>query len=167
MKTTLTSIQKPHTDNIFDGIKIIEWRTMPLPEGLHFVYEAKAHGGCGRVIGRMNIIPSEISYSVDEIPEILIEAGCVSREYLRKYAKGKKLYPNYILFAKRFEHPMPLNFMTPYCKHMQNQECNKYNCPHIDIYEYPWNHEGYYSCNKTVSRPPQSYMFIDVIGEHY
>ena len=107
MKATLTAIQPPHTTNIFDGIKKIEWRTFKMPPGLHYVYETKRNKGSGMVIGTMQIIHSTCYDRVNDIPEFLIEAGCVSRSFLRDYAKGKKLYANVIQDAKRLEQPKP------------------------------------------------------------
>lgn len=102
----LTSINKPHTDNIFDGTKTIEWRKSPLPKTTHYAYETLNKGGCGKVIGQFDVVeiikfnPLGDSYR----PEWLAK-GCVSIEDLIKYANGGIIYANVIENAKRFDVP--------------------------------------------------------------
>ena len=132
MKATLTSINPPHTNNIFAGIKIIEWRTFALPDGLHFVYETKKCFGLGKVIGTFEKIRHYTFNSVDEIPDYVIEAGCVPREFLEAYAKGRKLFANVIFNARRFEIPKAYPYFI-----------------------------GYHS-RQCLTAPPQSYMYIEV-----
>lgn len=55
MKSVLISIQKPHTDDIFCGKKLLEWRKLQLPYGKYYVYESKKNGGCGKVVGELEI----------------------------------------------------------------------------------------------------------------
>lgn len=112
MKAVMISINKPHTDNIFDEIKTVEWRTKPLPIGKHFVYETKNKGGCGKVIGKMDITENipivvfgiDCQLGVNE----LIKHGCVNAKYLIEYAdkhKASILYANVIENAKRYDKP--------------------------------------------------------------
>ena len=61
MKITITSIQPPHTANIFSGKKTVEWRTKPLPIGEHHVYETKKNNGAGMITGKMQIIRNYFS----------------------------------------------------------------------------------------------------------
>jgi len=132
MKAALTSMNPPHTTNVFEGRKIIEWRTFALPEGLNFVYETKKGRGLGKVIGTMEISRSYSFNSVEEIPDYLIDAGCVPREFLKAYAKGRKLFANVILNARRFEIPKAYPYFI-----------------------------GYHS-RQCLTAPPQSYMYIEV-----
>ena len=150
MKATMTSINPPHSSNIFEGRKIVEWRTFALPEGLHFIYETKRGFGLGMVIGTLEISRSYTFNSVDEIPDYMIDAGCVPREFLKAYSKGKKLYANIIYNAQRFVNPQPLDF---YFKHNEDTlRCNK---------------NGIFACHNCgkscrVLRAPQCYCFIQV-----
>ena len=130
MKTALTSINKPHIDNILSGDKEVEWRTKPLPIGKHLAYETKRHHGSGMVTGIFEVVRHYRFNNVDEIPDHCIRRGMVSREFLKKYAKGRTLYANIIISPERF--------ITPH---------------HISEYI------GYTS-GKSVSMPPQSFMYV-------
>lgn len=132
MKATLTPINPPHTTNIFDGKKIVEWRTYPLPEGLHYIYETKRCFGQGMVIGSLDITRSGSFSSVNDIPDYLIEAGYVSRDFLKAYARGKKLYAHIIIQARRFDTPKRITCFTNY------------------------------STKQLITRAPQSYIYIEV-----
>lgn len=109
MKAGLASINKPHTDNIFSGEKTIEWRKLPLPIGLNYVYETKNKGGCGKVIGNMHIVRNIRFKSVADIPTELIKLGCVDIPFLIAYANGGTIYANVIENAQRFEKPKELS----------------------------------------------------------
>lgn len=84
-KSAMISINKQHTDKIFALVdsdkKIIEWRTQPLPKCLHYVYETKNKGGCGKVVGEMTIVGFMKFSSIDNIPDKIIDFGKVDREY--------------------------------------------------------------------------------------
>ena len=97
----MLAINPPHSRNIMEGIKRVEWRKRPLMIGRRtFIYETKNGGGCGMVIGevvlgaaRSHRIFTEISRLLDED----IDFGCVPRDELKQYA-GKE----YILWASIF-----------------------------------------------------------------
>lgn len=109
MKAVLISIQRPHTTNIFDERKRIEWRTKPIPTGKSHVYETKNGGGIGKVIGECSIWRVKRYENVSFIPEEYIDAGCVPYDFLVKYSKGKPLYAHFIVSAKRYDKPKELN----------------------------------------------------------
>lgn len=129
MKITLTSIQPPHTTFIFNGSKIIEWRKRPLPLGRHDVYETRRNNGSGLVIGTMEITRHYFFNCIEEIPDYLIEEGCVTRAFLKCYAGNGPLYANVIFNPQKFEIPRIL----PY-------------------YKKPTD-------NSKIYTPPQSYMY--------
>ncbi len=110
MKLTMTAIQPPHTTNIFDGKKIIEWRKKPLPLGLHAVYETKRNNGAGLVIGSMEIVRHYFFNDVAEIPDYLIKEGCVPRSFLQSYAGKGPLYANVVFNPRRFEIPRDISY---------------------------------------------------------
>ena len=152
MKETMISIQKPHTDNIFAGIKRVEWRTYSLHPGRHHVYETKKGGGLGMVIGTFKTNTYYHFLNVDDIPDWLIRDGCVSREWLKKYARGRSLFANLIYDVERFEHPKnTISYM-------------KYNtihgCPYAEDDFYCKNHCNYACCVKT---PPQSFTYVYIL----
>ena len=136
MKATMTAINPPHTTNIFAGKKIVEWRTFALPDGEHYVYETKKNKGSGMVIGTFDKTRHYTFNTVDEIPEYLIEAGCVPRDFLEAYAKGRKLFANVIFNAKLFDTPKPY---TDYKK--------------FTLAEF---------VSSKIKMPPQSYLYIEV-----
>lgn len=109
MKSVLISIQPPHTNNIFDGIKGVEWRTRPMPTGKHYVYETKNGGGAGKVIGECAIWRVKRYENATFVPEETINLGCVPVEFLSSYSKGKPLYAHFIIDPKRYDKPKDLS----------------------------------------------------------
>jgi predicted transcriptional regulator len=159
----LVSIQPPHTTNIFDKIKSIEWRTRQMPTGKQFVYETKNGGGIGKVVGECTIWRVHRYDNVSLIPEGHIDAGCVPYEFLEQYAKGKPLYAHFIVNAKRYDKPKDLIEFYGYC----GEE------PKCDGCKYLWVESnesvGYYEqcCSlcegcKPLERPPQSWRWVEV-----
>lgn len=147
--TGLISINRPHTDDIFSGIKLLEWRTKPLPAGTYYVYETKNKGGCGMVIGEMQIVNAQAVDTSRPVGIWLVKAGCVQESALKHYAKNGTIYANFIKDAKRYDEPKPLS--------------NYLKCP------YPWDcsacdlFDGLdMSCNRKI-RPPQSWCRVEVM----
>ena len=138
MTNILTSINPPNTINIFSGEKIIEWRKSPLPIGTHHVYETKNGNGCGLVIGTMEITRNYFFNNIDEIPEYMIEAGCVPREILRCYVGPHSIYANVIFNAKRFDVPKKVT----------------------EYFKPSWSKA--FAGTLRVLRPPQAWMYVDV-----
>ena len=132
MKVALTSINKPHVDNILDLKKDIEWRTKPLPLGQHLAYETKRHGGKGIVVGSFYVVRNYVFNDVDEIPAHFIRRGKVSRNFIGRYAKGRKIYANVITDAERFCNPMHISELTSF------------------------------RTGKPLSVPPQSFLYVDL-----
>lgn len=161
-KATLTSINKPHADNIFSEDetrkKTVEWRTKPLPRGLHYVYETKNKGGCGKVIGEMTIVENIKYADVSAIPPEMILKGRVGARQLDIYSKGKPLYANVITNAKRHDKPKELGEFYARCgdRKMKCDGCKYkkqdswFDPPFCEV-------DGYIS----VKRPPQSYCFVE------
>jgi predicted transcriptional regulator len=114
MKAVLISIQPPHTDNIFDLLKGIEWRTKPLPTGKYYCYETKNGGGCGKVIGEFTIWQIKGYKNASHIPVNYIDFGCVPREFLMTYSKGKRIYANFIVNPIRYDKPKELREFSKY-----------------------------------------------------
>lgn len=153
MKASLTSINRPHTDNILTDEpsrkKTVEWRTKPLPKGLHYVYETKNKGGCGKVIGELTIVENIKYADVSAIPHETILKGRVGARQLDLYANGRPLYANVIVNAKRYEEPKELGEFKKY-----NRTC-KYSDLGLAIPKCKFCTD----CNLTA--PPQSYCFVE------
>ena len=151
MGAALTSIQPPHTDNIFDNIKGIEWRTKPLPTGKHYCYETKNGGGLGKVIGEFTIWRVKRYEKASYIPETEIDLGCVPKEFLMAYSKGKPIYANYIVRPIKYDKPRELSEFYNNCNGLCFDNSIKYKC-------ISFNPDSPYACNhiKPITRPPQS-----------
>lgn len=145
MKAIMISINKPHTDNIFNGKKTNEWRTRPLPLGKAYVYETKRGGGCGKVIGEMEIVKT-YRFHVDDLiyQDTLIEQGCVPYNFVANYAKGKEyISANIIVNAKRYNEPKELG-------EFKGRTLVWRGMNHIHDYDY-------------ITRPPQSWQFVEEV----
>lgn len=124
MTAIMISINKPHTDNIFSGKKTNEWRTRPLPLGKAYVYETKRGGGCGKVIGEIEIVKTYRFHTDDLIwQSTFLEMGCVPYNFVRKYVNGKEyISANIIANVKKYDTPKELGeFYTI-------KDCKKTNC---------------------------------------
>ena len=137
MKSKLISINPPHTNNIFEKVKGIEWRTKPIPMGKCYCYETKKCFGIGKVIGEFKVCRVERYEDVNLIPEEIINLGCVPIEFLEAYSKGRPLYANFIKDAQRYDNPKELSEFV--------------------VERYP--------CLTRLKRPPQSWCYIDHIAE--
>lgn len=164
MKAIMISINKPHTDNIFSGKKTNEWRTRPLPIGKAYVYETKHGGGCGKVIGEMEIVKTYRFHADDLIyQDTLIEQGCVPYNFVANYAKGKEyISANIIVNAKRYNEPKELKeFETP-CTCTGQYEGETYSdclfCDKAGDSDY-----GIIACDRKLKRPPQSWQRVEEI----
>lgn len=163
MKSVLISIQPPHTDNIFDNLKGIEWRTRPLPTGKHHCYETKNGGGCGKVIGEFSIWRVKRYENASRIPETEIDLGCVPKEFLMEYSKGKPIYANYIARPIKYDKPRELWEFKTKCKEYGSDNPNCTECHYyIDgmCYEYDESDCGC-SGRKPLKRPPQSWCYVE------
>ncbi len=148
MKSVLISIQPPNTNNIFDGIKRIEWRTKPLPTGKHYCYETKKCFGLGKVIGEYHVWRVKKYQNVSMIPEEYVAQGCVPIEFLEAYSKGKPLYAHFILRPQRYDKPKELREFVnydrcPYGGLVDCQKCGEHHC---------------------LTRPPQSWCYVEEEG---
>lgn len=145
MRAVLISINPPHTNNIFDEIKGIEWRTKPLPTAKHYCYETKKGSGQGKVIGQFIINCIQKFTDIDCIPEALITMGCVSRKFLKAYSKGRALYAHWIQEPIRYDKPLELSkFRKPIVCHRGK---DRENC------------KGCWDCE--ITRPPQSWCYVE------
>lgn len=152
----LISIQKPHTDLIFNFSKDVEWRKSSLPWQLYYVYESKSCGGIGAVIGEFEV---HSNYLLDlakakDVPD-LISAGRVSIDYLRVYAHGKPLIANFLRSVKKYSRPIPLNKFKYPCTRKQNC-CG---CKYAVLTELPFGSMEV-GCYPVVSRPPQNWCNV-------
>ena len=155
MTAVLTSINPPHTDNIFNKIKGIEWRTKPMPTGKHYCYETKKHGGCGKVIGEYTVWRVKRYENISMIYEGHIDSGCVPIEFLEAYSKGKPLYAHFIINPKRYDKPKELSeFIKAGALSYDDWLYGIYNGTSESTYEK-------YLMPFKVTRPPQSWCYVE------
>ena len=142
MKATLTSVNPPHTNHIFDKTKGVEWRTRPMPTGKHYCYETKKQGGLGKIIGEFTVWRIKRYENISMIPECNIASGCVPIEFLETYSKGKPLYAHFIINPKRYDKP---------------KELSEFNLPCIPECDGLCE----YGCLRPLKRPPQSWCYVE------
>lgn len=159
MKAVLISIQPPHTNNIFDLVKGIEWRTKPLPTGKYYCYETKNGGGLGKVIGEFTIWRVKRYESASHIPENHIDLGCVPKEFLMEYSKGKPIYANCIVNPIRYNKPKELSEFYRECEY--EKDCG--SCPHLYVENTPSCYETWCEVDGFIplKRPPQSWCYVE------
>ncbi len=163
MKKIMTSINPPFSQLILDGKKKIEWRTKPLPLGWSELYETKKKGGCGKVTGQFEVIQNiKFNLKGDTYRPHLIEKGCVPYEFLVEYANGKDyLYANVIDRVERYDKPKELSEFKVECptKNQINGDCNF--CKYMK-FSYYGKHP---KCNAYLKRPPQSWCYVESLGQ--
>ena len=167
MKAVMLSVQPPHTTNIFNGTKSIEWRTKPIPPGKQYLYETKNGGGVGKVVGECSIWRIHRYENVSLIPEGHIDAGCVPYEFLAKYSKGKPLYAHFIVNANRYDKPKALS------EFVVVGDCDCLNCKQCAWFDKGNGFNIEDDCNlayenvqrkeplKPLFRPPQSWCHVE------
>lgn len=113
MKPVLLSIQRPHTDNIKALIKNIEVRKSRPKQDTPFpcyIYETKAKGGCGKVIGEF------VCNNIYDCRDLNLDDICLTVEEWLKYTNGHKgiVYGWHISDLKIYDNPKELSeFFTP------------------------------------------------------
>ena len=155
-KAVLWSIRRPHTDNIKNGNKWDEIRKR-IPKDLsiltrNFIYETKANGGCGKVIGEFRVSQKTYIYAdIDEngtkhLYNTALIMPAISDEDLFNYLYDGKQNSGWALRISKlkiYENPKDLSeFRKP-----QNILCD-YGYGRFNEYE------------QMLTRPPQSWCYI-------
>lgn len=163
MKSVLISIHPKWCDLIASGNKTMEVRrTRPKIETPFkcYIYETKARSDMptfvdedGHVLytGRGQVIGEFVCDYVYENMSYDCEASCVSVSELKKYANGKPLYGWHISDLEIYDKPRELS---------EFRACNG-NCNHCKHRVVNPNDVGDVRCENKVTRPPQSYMFVE------
>lgn len=113
MKPILISIQRPHTDNIKALIKNIEVRKSRPKQDTPFpcyIYETKAKGGCGKIIGEFECD------NIYDCRDLLLDDICLTVEEWLKYTNGHKgiVYGWHISDLKIYDKPKELSEFSKY-----------------------------------------------------
>ena len=110
----MLAINPPHSRNILEGIKRVEWRKRQLLIGRrYFLYETKSGGGCGMVVGEAVISDVRPYFKCRDTFYILgsdLRDGCVSKEELYRYAgKNRVLYAHELTNVITYRKPIPIS----------------------------------------------------------
>ncbi len=182
MKAVLISTNRPHTDNIKALIKTLEIRkgkpSQPTPFPC-YIYETKSKGGCGKVIGEFvcdKIEEIQVRYAgyglgynekntwkigndvvvferndryIDSMftPKEIEDTMRLTCEELYEYLKSKHNgYAWHISQLKIYDKPKELGEFRKICKISEEYYCS--DCPLL-------------KCDKTITRPPQSWCYVE------
>lgn len=156
----LVSINPPHTNNIFDNIKGIEWRTKPMPLGKCFCYETKKCFGLGKVIGQFKIWRVKKYENISMIPEEYIELGCVPIEFLEAYSKGRPLYAHFIKRPKRYDKPRELSEFYTKCNE-GCEDCHFWQSVRVNADEFDMECASDFYGHIPLKRPPISWCYVE------
>lgn len=184
MEAILWSIRKPYTDYIIIGKKTIEVRKhIPkrlTPCSVNLIYETKANGGCGKVIGEFKCSKVEEIKMPANISKDFMQASCLNGNEIIKYL-GDDFYKNFyglhITDLKIYDKPKELsefrcvgqccqwdkieikeNVFGDYVDNCYDNSFCKTCCKY-------YNHD-FGQCDKPYShfltRPPQSYCYVEI-----
>lgn len=186
MKSVLISIQPKWCEKICNGEKTIEVRKsapkevpfkayiyctkdrknlLPIEHGevlekVNFWKNTDAYYGFGKVIGEFicdkvdeyTFSHYEAEYRVTHVEQ---DVMCLNQPELIRYGKGRPLYGWHISDLKIYDKPKVLREFKISCNR-KNPCCSCYN----RFTGKPWD-----ICNSTITRPPQSYMFVEEVEE--
>lgn len=173
MKAVLISIRKEHNKNIFDGTKRFEGRkTLPtiIPLGNHidntmpyapsdddvtcYVYEPKAGGGCGKVVGWFICDFAQSFHPALANMKMVANALCVTENFAKQYFNRDRSYMLRVCVPERYDKPKELSEFKPYNR--TEDDC-KYSHLGYAIPKCSDCHECY------VKRPPQSWCYVEEV----
>lgn len=175
MKSILQSIKPQYCELIASGKKTIEVRkTRPKLDVPFKVYiyctknapqkwfDETKHG---KVIGEYvcDYITPIFSRSRFWIAEDVLSASCLSFEEISKYADGAlNLYGWHISDLKIYDKPKELSEFHKPCKCLDEYEgevyCDCLNCEDAGDSDY-----GIIACDRTITRPPQSWCYVEEV----
>ena len=175
MKAVMISIHPKWVEKIANGEKTIEVRKTA-PQEVPFkcyIYETKGqyvkftHGahtkygyGRGKVIGwficdKVDEYHYDYCDGVDIDDDTILETA-IDREDINIYAKGKPLYGWHISDLKIYDNPKELSEFSRPCSY--SGLC--FSCKRTSFKK-----DGNLLCNTKITRPPQSWMRVEDLGE--
>ena len=186
MKSVLISIRPKLVEKIASGEKTIEVRKTA-PQEVPFkayIYESRNGGhrckhcnekdscysyapknvgcynGSGKVIGwficdKVDEYPYDYCDGVDIDDDTILETA-IDREDINIYAKGKTLYGWHISDLKIYDKPRELSEFSRPCSY--SGLC--FSCKRTSFKK-----DGNLLCNTKITRPPQSWMHVEDLGE--
>ena len=181
MKGILWSIRKPHTDNIKSGKKWDEIRKR-IPKDLsplvpNYIYETKANGGCGKVIGEFRVSQKTYIYAYENNGEkhlgnTAFIMPALTDEDLYNYlcsGKNKDGWALRIDKLKIYDKPKELSEFKATCnkvKHYETESKDFFDhCLHCEYLTEKTSCLDSFACGKFITRPPQSWCYVESLGE--
>lgn len=171
MKAVLISIRKEHNEKIFDGIKRFEGRkTLPaiIQLGNHidntttynpseydvicYVYEPKAGGGCGKVVGYFICDFAQTFHTKFANMRMVSNALRVSEDFAKQYFNREKGYMLRVCAPQRYDKPKALIEFCHPCD--RDPQCDCRYCVR-------------YGGNKPIFRAPQSWCYVEQLQNEY
>lgn len=119
--------------------------------------------GIRAVVDNMDVYAYDCCDGVDIDDDMLLET-MIDREYINIYAKGKPLYGWHISDLKIYDKPKELRKFRKPLDRVWGSYCNDYcdrGCISFGSTDYSCN--DYWNWEKGLTRPPQSYMFVEEI----
>jgi len=174
MKTVILSIQRENNRNIESGAKTLELRTLPPTCELPFRVLTYESGPGGRHAVTNEWICDKREKWTTPPSEDVIEAACVSRDYVRKYTKQcqKPLYTLHISKLKVYDEPKKLSCFRHPCKHLKDGLCvggTPALCRFCGFY-FVKTPEGApflsvdKACFNDITRPPQNFCYAEKVS---
>ena len=148
----LLPVNPPYAGMLVDGLLPIKWKKTQLPLGKAYIYETKKNGGCGEVIGEVEIF-NAFTVDVNRVGEVAIKDGKISRLDLQKYAKGKMIGMNFCDSSKRYDKPISVR------KFRRTKTIRGYHRPNENFIERLLH--GKRVEVRYIDRPPRSWCYID------
>lgn len=175
MKSVLIAIRPKWTEKIASGEKTIEVRKTA-PKEVPFkcyIYETKGqyvkftHGahtkygyGRGKVIGEFicdKVYMSFVGYMKNEpCYWDILNGSCLTKDEIMNYGKWKTLYGWHISDLKIYDKPKELSEFSRPCSY--SGLC--FSCKRTSFKK-----DGNLLCNTKITRPPQSWMHVEDLGE--
>lgn len=124
-------------------------------------YRYNAYLAEGKVIGEFvcDYIRPEWEVADGLVDVILEKSSCLTYKELIKYANGKPLYSWNISNLVIYENPKELSQFLHYCEYdFDLDKC--IGCKKID-----YNDLGQECCDRRITRPPQSWCYVEEVGE--
>lgn len=185
MKSVLISIRPQWVEKIASGQKTIEVRKTA-PKEVPFkayIYETKGqyikfiHGahtkygyGCGKVIGEfvcdrttdISVVVRNCNENYNEVyHNDECKGSCLTWKELQEYGKDKPLYGWHISDLKIYDKPRELSEFRKPCD--WNYDCC--TCKRAKYELTKAEAKVFYGCDSELTRPPQSWMYIEDLGE--
>ncbi len=168
MKAVMISIRKEHNEKIFSGVKkwegrkrvpaiVMIWNNLrndcdyqPSSTDVKFyVYEPKAGGGCGKVVGEFVCDFAQCFMRSFAAWTRIAKALLVDIDFVHKYFTKEYGYMIRVCNPVKYDKPKALSEFRKPCDFNCNDKCKNAYKDHFLI------------CHKEINRPPQSWCYVE------